>query len=286
MHRTFAALAVSLLVPALTQAAIPLARRLTDTRLARDFVKAGDSPALVPLETGGDEVPATILVEAGGALPSPERWGADRFELVRARSGAGDESLLAFDHRARRWWRLAATRADLGPLEARRSADGRALLVRAFLGVRPTFSAYLLGEHEPERLARFQVPWGELDRDLLRRVREGGLAVTSPDTEVVAFTELAPLEVGPDGPLVKLRGTAYLGRRDAFRQALVQADPTLGLTAREIFLTRDWIPPGAMPVVLRIEKERVWVAGVGPLDERDWVDPVPGPACWVLPRPR
>ena len=275
-----------LATPRAGHAGLPLARRLADTNLAKDLVARHGAPDRAVLAAAGEEVSLDLFVAPEARLSTPARWGRDRFELVRARSPGGDESLLAFDHRARRWWRLDATRAEHGALTVRRSPDGRVLITRSHLGARPTFSSFLLSDGGVERQARFQVPWGELDRDLLRRVREGGLEVTSPDTELVAFTGLDALKIGPDGPLVKLRGTAYLGRLDAFRQALLQADPTLGLTAREIFLTRDWIPPGTMPVVLRIEKGRVWVAGVGHLEEQEWTAPEPSRGTWVLPRPR
>jgi hypothetical protein len=277
-------IAASLAVPRELVAAIPLARRLADTSLARDLVEGRGAPTRAALEASGEEVPLDLHLEA--EVEARARWARDRFELVRARSATGDDNLLAFDHRGRRWWRLDATRKDNGPLQVRRSPDGRVVLTRSFLQERPTFSAFLLGPQGLERLARFQVPWGDLDRDILRRIHEGGLEVTSPDTHSVAFTTLDRLEVGPDGPLVRLRGTAYLGRRDAFRQALRQADPTLGLTAREIFLTKDWLPPGTMPVVLQIERERVWVTGVGALEERMWSEPEPSPGTWRLMRPR
>lgn len=280
------AILLGLLAPQGAEAALPLARRLADTTLARDLVSDRRAPDLAALKAGGEEVALDLFLEPGASQPSPGRWGRDRYELVRARGAEGDESLLAFDHRARRWWRLDATRREHGPLDARLGPDGRVLLTRGFLGERPTVSSFVLSDAGFERQARFQIPWGEMDRDLLRRIREGGLAVTSPDTQVVVFTGLDPLEIGPDGPRVQLRGTAYLGRLEAFRQAHIQADPTMDLTARDVMLTRDWIPPGTMPVVLRIEQGRAWVAGVGHLDERVWAEPEPVPGRWHLRRPR
>lgn len=277
-------LAALLVAPA--WGAIPIARRLLNVRLERDLAEVPGAPPLAALTEGGEEVPLGLVLEAGGEVLDVARWGDDRFELVRGRSPDGDESLLALDHRARRYTRLAATRYQHGGLAARRSPDGGLLLVRSHLAAAPGFAAFLLGPKGVERLARFVVPWGELDRDMLRRLREGGVPVTSPDTQLVAFTHLDPLKVGPDGPLLRLRGTAYLGRLDAWREALRNADPTLDLSARDIFLTRDWVPPGTLPVALRVEKGRAWVEGVGNLDEQVWSAPAPSDGTWVLPRPR
>jgi hypothetical protein len=277
-------LAVSLLCPGIGTAArrIPLKRRLVDTKLARDMMEGRAGPSLQALRVKGEEIP--LGVEA--------RWSKNRFELVRAEGPEEGQSLLAFDHQARRWWRVDACVYETGPLEVRRSSEdgsdrpGVGLLTRCPRGRRPNYSYFRLTPGGIERLARFAIPWAELDREVLASLHQAGLQATSADTSFLALTNMVDLNPREGAGRTSMAGELYVGRLEEFQSALDHADPTLGLTAREIVLARDLLPPGLITVSLNLLPGMVRVGEVGPLREQLWMAPMATPDRWVMPRPR
>lgn len=261
---------------------VPLARRLKDTLLARDLLEGRQAPSLSALRSGGEEV----------SLGIPGRWGGGRFELVRAEGPEGDGNLLAFDHKARRWWRLDACGPEEGPLELRRSlvppddTPGTGLITRCPEGPLPNYAYFRLGPRGAERLTRFSIPWAELDREVLAGLHAEGLGVTSADTSWMALSTLEDLDPEHGGGRTSWNADVYVGRLEEYTHALDHADPTLGLTAREMMLTRDWLPPGVVRVTFNLLPGMVRVGEVGAFREEKWVAPRHAPDLWVLPRPR
>lgn len=269
------------LAPSWGQRSVPLERRLLNTTLARDLLEGRPGPSLTDLEREGEEIPLGI----------PARWGQDRFELVKGQGPDGSQSLLAFDHKARRWWRLDGCPAEAGPFTLRRSllpdgAPGSGVITRCPGEPDAPFGYFQLTPKGIERLARFDVPWAELDREVLAYLHRQDLKVTSADTSWLALSRLEDLDPEEGGGRTSLQGEVFVGRLEEYTHAAEHADPTLGLTVREIMLTRDWLPPGVVRATFNLLPGMVRVGEVDGYREEAWKAPKEKPAVWVLPRPR